>query len=52
MYIYIYAHIYVYVYIFIYTQSVCGNLWIAAVSLFQSSSINFRSNGDLEGPDC
>ena len=37
-----------YVYKYIFTI----NLWTAAVSLFESSSAQLRSNEDLERPEC
>ena len=48
MYIYI---IYIYIYIYaLYDQTI--NLQTAAVSLFESSLVQLRSNEDLEGPEC
>ena len=44
-----YIYIYIYIYIFIYIHTI--NLWTAAVSLFESSSAQLRSNEDLEGPE-
>ena len=40
-------YIYIYIYIYICDQSVT-----AAVSLFESSSVQLRSNEDLEVPEC
>ena len=48
IYIYIYIHIYIYIYIYIFEI----NLRTAAVSLFESSSAELRSNEDFEGPEC
>ena len=48
IYIYIYTYIYIYIYIYIYQI----NLRTAAVSLFESSSVQLRSNEDFEGPEC
>ena len=42
------AKIYIYIYIYIYQI----NLRTAAVSLFESSSAQLRSNEDFEGPEC
>ena len=39
---------YLYIYIYIYQI----NLWTAAVSLFESSSAQLRSNEGFEGPEC
>ena len=50
VYIYIYIHIHTYIYIYIHTFEI--NLQAAAVSLFESSSKQLRSNEDLEGPGC
>ena len=58
IYIYIYIYIYVYIYIlYIYIHIyICKyiyiNLQTAAVSLFESSLGQLRSNEDLEGPEC
>ena len=50
MYIYIYICVYIYIYTHTYTYRI--NLQTAAVSLFESSSAQLRSNEDLEGPEC
>ena len=50
MYIYIYIHIYMYIHICIHIYQI--NLRTAAVSLFESSSAQLRSNEDFEGPEC
>ena len=47
---YIYMCIYIYIYTHTYTYRI--NLQTAAVSLFESSSAQLRSNEDLEGPEC
>ena len=48
--IYMYVYIY-YIYIYaLYDQTI--NLQTAAVSLFESSLVQLRSNEDLEGPEC
>ena len=46
---YIYNIFYIYIYIYIYIYQI--NLRTAAVSLFESSSAQLRSNEDFEGPD-
>ena len=43
-------HIIYYIYIYIYIYTI--NLQTAAVSLFESSSVQLRSNENLEGPEC
>ena len=45
-----YIHKYIYIYIYIYIYQI--NLRTAAVSLFESSSAQLRSNKDFEGPEC
>ena len=53
IYIYIYTHtyihIYTYIYICIYIYIYTINLRTASVSLFEGSSVQLRSNEDLEG---
>ena len=52
IYIYIYINVYIYIYIYIYICITSINLRIAAVSLFESSTVQLRSNEDLQGPEC
>ena len=47
---YIHKYIYICIYIYIYIYQI--NLRTAAVSLFESSSAQLRSNKDFEGPEC
>ena len=50
VFIYIYKkYIYIYIYVYIYTIDV--DLYTAAVSLLESSSVQLRSKEDLKGPD-
>ena len=42
----VYIYIYIYIYIYLMHQQT------AAVSLFESSSVQLRSKEDLEGPEC